>query len=90
MIARAVLARVALASAVILVVTLPGQSLAQGQQRNSVPTTEMPGRERERFFESPIERYRRPSPFVDPFVVDPPLTTGRQRTAPRQPRRKLP
>lgn len=88
MTACAALARAGLASVLILAVT-PGQSLAQSQQRNSVPTTEMPGRERERFFESPIERYRRPSPFVDPFVVDPPLTTGRQRTPPRQPRRKL-
>jgi hypothetical protein len=30
----------------------------------------MPGRERERFTDSPVERFMRPGPFVAPPVVD--------------------
>jgi hypothetical protein len=56
--------RAALASAVLLF----GVSLAAAQPR--IPSSEMPGRERERFTDSPVERFMRPGPFVAPPVVD--------------------
>jgi hypothetical protein len=36
-----------------------------------VPSSAMPGRERERFTESPIERFMQPSPPVSPQVTRP-------------------
>ncbi len=35
-----------------------------------IPPSEMPGRERERFTDSPVERFMRPGPVVAPPVVD--------------------
>jgi hypothetical protein len=36
-----------------------------------LPSSEMPGRERERFTDSPVERFMRPGPYQTPQVVDP-------------------
>jgi hypothetical protein len=36
-----------------------------------VPSSVMPGRERERFTESPVERFMRPAPIEPPRVVEP-------------------
>ena len=36
-----------------------------------VPSSEMPGRERDRFTESPVERFMRPGPYQAPQVVAP-------------------
>jgi hypothetical protein len=35
-----------------------------------IPSSVMPGRERERFIESPVERFMRPGPFL-PQVIEP-------------------
>jgi hypothetical protein len=42
--------------------------LAAAQPR--IPPSEMPGRERERFTDSPVERFMRPGPQAAPPVVD--------------------
>jgi hypothetical protein len=34
-----------------------------------IPSSEMPGRERERFTESPVERFMQPGPYLPPPVV---------------------
>jgi hypothetical protein len=36
-----------------------------------VPSSELPGRERERFTVSPVERFMRPGPFEPPQVIEP-------------------
>lgn len=36
-----------------------------------VPASVMPGRERDRFTESPVERFMRPGPFETPRVIQP-------------------
>jgi hypothetical protein len=36
-----------------------------------VPASVMPGRERDRFTESPVERFMRPGPFEPPRVIEP-------------------
>jgi hypothetical protein len=36
-----------------------------------VPSSELPGRERERFTDSPVERFMRPGPFEPPQVIEP-------------------
>jgi hypothetical protein len=36
-----------------------------------IPSSEMPGRERDRFTESPVERFLRPGPYQAPQVVAP-------------------
>jgi hypothetical protein len=36
-----------------------------------VPSSEMPGRERERFTDSPVERFMRPGPYQTPPVIGP-------------------
>jgi hypothetical protein len=35
-----------------------------------IPSSELPGRERDRFTESPVERFMRPGPYVAPPVVN--------------------
>jgi hypothetical protein len=36
-----------------------------------VPSSELPGRERDRFTTSPVERFMRPGPFEPPQVIEP-------------------
>jgi hypothetical protein len=36
-----------------------------------VPSSELPGRERDRFTDSPVERFMRPGPFEPPQVIKP-------------------
>jgi len=36
-----------------------------------VPSSVTPGRERDRFTESPVERFMRPGPFEPPRVIEP-------------------
>jgi hypothetical protein len=36
-----------------------------------IPSSELPGRERERFTDSPVERFMRPGPFLSPQVIEP-------------------
>jgi hypothetical protein len=36
-----------------------------------VPSSVMPGRERDRFTDSPVERFMRPGPYVSPPVIGP-------------------
>jgi hypothetical protein len=54
-----------LASAVLL---LFGASLAAAQP--AIPPSAMPGRERERFTDSPVERFMKPGPQATPPAVD--------------------
>jgi hypothetical protein len=35
-----------------------------------IPSSELPGRERYRFMESPVERFMRPSPQQQPYVIE--------------------
>jgi hypothetical protein len=52
----------------------------------TVPPNEMAGRERERFLQSPVERFMRPGAEVAPPVVEKPRP--RKRRAKHPPRRK--
>jgi hypothetical protein len=36
-----------------------------------VPSSELPGRERDRFTDSPVERFMRPGPYEPPQVIKP-------------------
>jgi hypothetical protein len=36
-----------------------------------IPSSVMPGRERDRFIESPVERFMRPGPYLPPPVIEP-------------------
>jgi hypothetical protein len=65
-----------------------GVALAQAQPR--VPANELPGRERERFIESPLERFLKPGPFDRPQVIEEPRypRKGTKRGAKPKPKRK--
>jgi hypothetical protein len=58
--------RAALTAALLL----SGVTIALPQPR--IPANELPGRERERFIESPVERFLKPGPFTQPPVVETP------------------
>jgi hypothetical protein len=78
--ARWPLALVLLVSWVIL---CAAPALAQSR----IPSSEMPGRERERFTDSPFERYRKPQAQIRLQSADPlPRIDG---TRKKSPRRKL-
>jgi hypothetical protein len=68
----------------MLAVVLSVVSAAVGQPR--IPANELPGREHERFIESPVERFMRPGPHVVPEVVD--TAPLRKRRAKRVQRRR--
>ncbi len=36
-----------------------------------IPSSELPGRERDRFTDSPVERFMQPGPYLAPQVVEP-------------------
>jgi hypothetical protein len=36
-----------------------------------LPSSVLPGRERERFMESPVERFMRPGPYQSPPLIEP-------------------
>jgi hypothetical protein len=52
-----------------------GLSSAPAQPR--IPSSEMPGRERERFVDSPFERYRKPRLQIKLQSTDPPAAAFR-------------
>ena len=52
-----------------LALIVSGMSSAPAQPR--IPSSEMPGRERERFVDSPFERYRKPQPQIKLQAADP-------------------
>jgi hypothetical protein len=66
-----------------LALIVSGLSSAPAQPR--IPSSEMPGRERERFTDSPFERYRKPQPQIKLQSADPLPRFERPR---KQPRRK--
>jgi hypothetical protein len=37
----------------------------------AIPSSELPGRERDRFTDSPVERFMRPGPYQAPQVIEP-------------------
>lgn len=65
-------ARVGLA----LLMTASGLSLAAAQSK--ISPSDMAGRERERFIESPAERFMKPGPYIAPPVVELPKASKRQ------------
>jgi hypothetical protein len=73
-------ARVVFTLALILSVT--PCALAQP----GIPSGEMPGRERERFTDSPFERYRKPQPQIKLQSADPLPRFERPRKKPRRKR----
>jgi hypothetical protein len=67
-----------------LALIVSGLSSAPAQPR--IPSSEMPGRERERFTDSPFERYRKPQPQIKLLSADPLPRWDRPRKTPRQKR----
>lgn len=63
----------ALRTALAAVVLIGGAAVASAQTR--IPASEMPGRERERFIESPLDRFFKPGPFEQPRVIEEPRRT---------------
>ena len=55
-----------------------------------IPSSELPGRERDRFTESPVERFMQPGPYQAPPVVVPAAKArcGDHKPHRSQPRRK--
>ena len=50
-----------------------------------IPSSEMPGRERERFTDSPFERFRKPQPQIKLQSADPlPRIEGARKKSPRR------
>ena len=74
-------------AALMLALMVSSLSLAEAQPK--IPPNELPGRERERFLESPIERFMRPWTTAAPPVVDvvPPARKQRSRRPHQQKRR---
>jgi hypothetical protein len=73
----------------ILALSAMVSSLSLAAAQTAIPPSEMPGRERDRFIESPLERFMRPGPFVQPPVVDKPKSRRgdpRRSKRPRKPR----
>jgi hypothetical protein len=74
-------------TAALLVLLLGGAAPAFAQA--TIPANQLPGRERERFIESPLERFMRPGPFAQPPVVDEPKSrrkSSKRGKRPRNPR----
>ena len=70
--------------ALLLVAACAGQALAQPR----IPSSEMPGRERERFTDSPFERYRKPQAQIKLQSADPlPRSYNLEKKPPRRKRR---
>jgi hypothetical protein len=61
---------------IVLTIVLAGVASAGAQ---TIPRNEMAGRERERFTDSPAERFMRPGPYVAPPVIDVAPQTGKRR-----------
>ena len=53
-----------------------------------IPSSELPGRERDRFTDSPVERFMRPGPFGTPQVIEP--TAAEPRCNVHKPRHSKP
>jgi hypothetical protein len=67
-------------AALALTILLAAPTLAGAQ---TIPPSEMAGRERFRFQESPADRFMKPGPYAAPSVVElPPTTTGKRRARP--------
>lgn len=71
-------------AALMLALMVSSLSLAQAQPK--IPANELPGRERERFLQSPIERFMAPGPAVVPPVLD--VAPARKHRAKRPRQRK--
>ena len=70
--------------ALVLIVVCAGSALAQSR----IPSSEMPGRERERFTDSPFERYRKPQAQIKLQSADPlPRIDGARNKSQRRKRR---
>jgi hypothetical protein len=69
-----------------LALILPGTSSALAQSR--IPSSEMPGRERERFVDSPFELYRKPQLQIKLQSADPLPRLDRVRKKPARPKRR--
>jgi hypothetical protein len=54
-----------------------------------VPSSALPGRERERFMESPVERFMQPGPYTSPQLFEPSAKPG-CRVGPASKRHRLP
>ena len=55
----------------LLTVALVVSGLSAAPAQPRIPSSEMPGRERERFVDSPFERYRKPQPQIKLQSSDP-------------------
>jgi hypothetical protein len=53
----------------------------------AIPSSELPGRERDRFTDSPVERFMRPGPYQPPQVIGP---TAEPQCDVRKPRHSKP
>ncbi len=56
---------------VLLTLALIVSGLSSAPAQSRIPSGEMPGRERERFVDSPFERYRKPKPNINLLSTDP-------------------
>jgi hypothetical protein len=52
----------------------------------AIPSSELPGRERDRFTDSPVERFMRPGPYQTPQVLEPATAPQCDVRKPRRPK----
>jgi hypothetical protein len=57
---------------VLLILALIASGVSSALAQSRIPSSERPGRERERFVDSPFERYRKPQPQIKLQSADPP------------------
>jgi hypothetical protein len=69
---------------VVLAFALLMSSLSLSGAQTTIPPNEMAGRERERFLQSPVERFMRPGPQFAPPVVEKPRPRRAKHPRPRK------
>jgi hypothetical protein len=84
--AGAIMSRLLPAIAALLVLIA---EIAVATAASPVPSSVMPGRERDRFTDSPVERFMQPGPYQSPQVLEPPCGAhqarpGKSRSAKRR------
>jgi hypothetical protein len=71
----------------LLTLSLIVSSLSSVSAQSRIPSSEMPGRERERFVDSPFERYRKPQAQIKLQSADPlPRFDSPRKKSPRRKR----
>ena len=72
----------------ILALAMLAASPALAAAQPQISPSDMAGRERERFIDSPVERYMKPGPYVAPQVLDTAPSAQASRRSAAKPRKR--